>query len=60
MVLWGMDDPWQKSEDGMRLAQEIPSAIFQPIEDASHWIQQDAPHEFTNAILEFLAKHSTS
>ncbi|MEO1392277.1 MAG: alpha/beta fold hydrolase [Cyanobacteria bacterium J06634_5] len=55
LVLWGMDDPWQKAEDGQRLASEIPGAIFEPIEQASHWIQQDAPEVFSEAILRFFA-----
>ncbi|MGG6242414.1 alpha/beta fold hydrolase [Nodosilinea sp. AN01ver1] len=50
-----MDDPWQKAEDGRRLASEIPGARFQPIEGASHWIQQDAPEQFSQALLEFFA-----
>ena len=54
MVLWGMDDPWQKAEDGQQLATEIPGAVFKPIANASHWIQQDAPEEFTSALLKFL------
>ena len=54
MILWGMDDPWQKAEDGKQLATEIPGAIFKPIQNASHWIQQDAPEEFTAALLKFL------
>lgn len=54
MILWGMDDPWQKATDGKQLATEIPGAIFKPIENASHWIQQDAPEEFTSALLKFL------
>ena len=54
MVLWGMEDPWQLSADGQRLASEIPGAIFKPIERASHWIPQDAPEAFTGALLEFL------
>ena len=53
MILWGMDDPWQKAEDGMQLAREIPGAIFRPIEGASHWVQQDAPEQFSTALLEF-------
>lgn len=53
LVLWGMDDPWQKAEDGKRLASEIPGAVFQSIENASHWIQQDAPEEFADALLQF-------
>ncbi len=28
MILWGMDDPWQKSEDGKQLTGEIPEAVF--------------------------------
>jgi pimeloyl-ACP methyl ester carboxylesterase len=55
MILWGMNDPWQKAEDGMQLATEIPKAVFYPIEGASHWVQQDAPQEFSHAILEFLS-----
>jgi pimeloyl-ACP methyl ester carboxylesterase len=55
MILWGMDDPWQSAKDGKQLAQEIPGAIFRGIEGASHWVQQDAPEEFSTAILEFFA-----
>lgn len=55
LVLWGMDDPWQKAEDGQQLASEIPGARFQPIENASHWVQQDVPEEFAAAVLQFLA-----
>jgi pimeloyl-ACP methyl ester carboxylesterase len=55
LVLWGMDDPWQKAEDGRQLASEIPGARFQGIEGASHWIQQDAPEHFSQALLEFFA-----
>ncbi len=58
LILWGMDDPWQKSEDGQRLAREIPGAIFRAIIGASHWVQQDAPEEFSAAILDFLAAYN--
>jgi pimeloyl-ACP methyl ester carboxylesterase len=55
LVLWGMDDPWQKAEDGQQLASEIPGAKFRGIQGASHWLQQDAPDLFAAAVLEFLA-----
>lgn len=55
LIIWGTDDPWQKTEDGKQLASEIPGARFHPINDASHWVQQDAPDEFTHAILTFFA-----
>jgi haloalkane dehalogenase len=54
MVLWGMKDPWQKSEDGQQLASEIPNATFKGLENASHWLQQDAPEEFASSLLNFL------
>jgi len=53
MILWGLSDPWQKSEDGQQLASEIPNAIFHSIEGASHWVQQDAPEAFTRALIDF-------
>lgn len=55
LMLWGVDDPWQKAEDGMQLASEIPGAVFQPLEQASHWVQQDAPERFAQALLGFFA-----
>jgi len=56
LILWGMDDPWQKAEDGKQLASEIPGAQFQAIEGASHWVQQDAPQQFSDALLAFFEK----
>ncbi len=53
MILWGMDDPWQRSEDGRRLAREIPGATFHRIDGASHWVQQDAPEKFSDALIKF-------
>lgn len=53
MILWALDDPWQKAEDGEQLAREIPGSIFKGISDASHWVQQDAPEEFIAALIEF-------
>jgi haloalkane dehalogenase len=55
LVLWGVHDPWQKIEDGIRLAAEIPHADLIRVE-ASHWIPQDAPREFADAILGFLRR----
>lgn len=53
LVLWGRHDPWQTIADGERLAKEIPNAELVRVE-ASHWIPQDAPHEFADGILRFL------
>jgi pimeloyl-ACP methyl ester carboxylesterase len=55
LLLWGIHDPWQKIEDGERLAEEIPGARLQRIE-ASHWIPWDAPVEFAQSVIAFLAE----
>ena len=55
LVLWGVHDPWQTIADGERLAQEIPDAELVRVE-ASHWIPQDAPHEFAGEIAAFLER----
>lgn len=59
LILWGLDDPWQKAEDGRQLAQEIPGASFEGISGASHWIQQDAPDKFSSALLTFFSHRSS-
>ncbi|NJL39724.1 MAG: alpha/beta fold hydrolase [Leptolyngbyaceae cyanobacterium RM2_2_4] len=59
LILWGMDDPWQKADDGRQLAREIPGATFQEIEGASHWVQQDAPEQFSTALLNFFKSSSS-
>jgi haloalkane dehalogenase len=56
LIIWGVNDPWQKTEDGQRLASEIPGATFHPIKGASHWVPQDTPEEFTHTVLDFLSK----
>lgn len=58
LVLWGMQDPWQKAEDGQQLANEILNATFKGLENASHWLQQDCPVEFANSLLEFFGHSS--
>jgi pimeloyl-ACP methyl ester carboxylesterase len=55
LVLWGVHDPWQTIADGERLAEEIPAAELVRVE-ASHWIPQDAPHEFAAEIAAFLGR----
>lgn len=54
LVLWGVHDPWQTIRDGESLAREIPGARLVRLENASHWLQQDAPAEFAREIAAFL------
>lgn len=54
LCLWGVDDPWQTIVDGERLASEIPGAQLIKLENASHWVQQDAPERYLTEVLRFL------
>ena len=56
LVLWGIHDPWQKIADGERLAHEIPNARLVRLENASHWLQQDAPDDFAREIVAFIGE----
>lgn len=58
LLLWGVDDPWQTLADAERLHRDIPTSTLVPVAHASHWIPQDAPAEFTAALLAFLASNS--
>lgn len=54
LLLWGAEDPWQTIADAERLHEEIPGAALEPVPDASHWLQQDAPSEVAQSIERFL------
>lgn len=54
LCLWGVDDPWQTIKDGIRLSAEIPNARLVKLENASHWLQQDAPDRYVREVLRFL------
>lgn len=53
LIAWGIHDPWQRISDGERLSKELPNARLQRL-DASHWVPQDTPIQFAEAIIEFL------
>jgi haloalkane dehalogenase len=54
LLLWGAEDPWQRTEDAERLATEIPNASLELVHGASHWLQQDRPLTVAAAISAFL------
>jgi len=57
LLLWGVDDPWQRLTDAQRLQRDIPGAELIAVDHASHWIPQDAPEEFAQALLDFVGRH---
>lgn len=60
LLLWGVDDPWQPIADSERLASEIPGSRLIKLENASHWLQQDAPEEFAQEVLRFCGQDVSS
>jgi pimeloyl-ACP methyl ester carboxylesterase len=60
LLLWGVDDPWQRFEDALRLHRDIPGSQLIAVDNASHWIPQDAPADFSRALLGFVESHPVS
>lgn len=54
LVCWGQDDTWIPVAKGRELAALIPDATWEPIADAGHLVQEDAPAELTAALIAFL------
>ncbi|MDA0563411.1 alpha/beta fold hydrolase [Streptomonospora sp. S1-112] len=54
-VVWGRQDTWLPLEHGRRLADALPHARLEVIEDAGHLVQADAPARLTALLLDFLA-----
>lgn len=54
LLLWGIHDPWQALSDGEKLADDIPASHLMRLENASHWLQQDCPEEYSRAVSKFL------
>jgi pimeloyl-ACP methyl ester carboxylesterase len=53
-ILWGEDDQWIPLERGRHLASLIPEARFQPVPNAGHLMQEDAPEAIVAAVLSWL------
>ncbi|WP_460116266.1 alpha/beta fold hydrolase [Pseudomonas sp. H2_D02] len=54
-ILWGEDDQWIPIERGRTLHGMIPGALFQPVPNAGHLVQEDAPEVIVAAVMRFLA-----
>jgi pimeloyl-ACP methyl ester carboxylesterase len=54
LVCWGEDDTWIPVSQGRELASMIPYARWEPIPNAGHLVQEDAPAELTAVLLAFV------
>ena len=58
LILWGEKDAWIPIERGYVLASRIPNAVFRPVSEAGHLVQEDAPEAIVAALLDFLPVES--
>lgn len=54
LVLWGEHDAWLPPRMGEDLARAIPDARLQRIPDAGHFVPEDNPAGFADAVADFL------
>jgi pimeloyl-ACP methyl ester carboxylesterase len=57
-ILWGEDDQWIPIERGHTLHKMIQGALFHPVPNAGHLVQEDAPEAIVAAVMRFLPLHS--
>jgi haloalkane dehalogenase len=56
LLLWGADDPFAPVAGAHRFKREIPHADLRVVDDAGHFVYEDAPEEAAGAIREFLER----
>ncbi len=60
LVIWGMLDRHLGSELAVPAPEWVPDVRFEPISEATHWVQHDAPQRVNELLLEFFAAESSS
>lgn len=58
-VVWGADDPFLPVAMGRALAAAIPGATLDVVDDARHFIPEDAPRQVADALGRLLKRSST-
>ena len=53
LIVWGLRDPFFKVADGERLAELLPDARLERIENARTFVQMDAPQRLAELVAEF-------
>jgi pimeloyl-ACP methyl ester carboxylesterase len=56
LVIWGMRDRHIGSELAVPAPEWVPDVRFEPIPEATHWVQHDAPERVTELLLGFFAE----
>lgn len=55
LLLWGADDEFQSIEYAERLEADIADATVTGLDDATHWVMEDRPDAYAEALTEFLS-----
>ncbi|MDB4884847.1 MAG: hydrolase, partial [Gemmatimonadetes bacterium] len=58
-VVWGADDPFLPVAMGRALAAAVPGATLDVVDDARHFIPEDAPRQVADALGRLLKRSST-
>jgi len=57
LILWGKHDPFCTAPTACRFLRLIPGSELSMIDQASHFLQEDAPEETSKIILDFINRH---
>lgn len=58
LILWGENDEWIPLSRGQQLHEAIPTSEFQPIPNAGHLVQEDAPSPLVSHLIRFFSTGS--
>lgn len=56
LLLWGADDPFAPVAGARRFHEEIPGSELVVLEGAGHFVVEDAPDRYADALLDFLGR----
>ncbi len=56
LIVWGANDPFADVKLAHRFNAELPGSKLVLLEDAGHFVWEDAPEETTRALVQFLAR----
>jgi pimeloyl-ACP methyl ester carboxylesterase len=55
-ILWGAEDEWQPLAYAHRLQNDIRGAVLQVVENAGHFLMEDAPERVGEYLLDFIGR----
>ncbi len=56
LIVWGSEDAFQPLSYGARLADAMPNAQFEVIEQAGRFLPEDAPEALTQLMVNFMKR----